>query len=152
MTSDMNAPIKARLLERLTGPSGFPVSSGPYCDLAGELGVSELDALNAVLELRETGEIARIGASFPADSAVGFCSVFDEEEMAPAPIAGVEITCDEAELLMLIADDLPYSERPYEELAAELQMRGIEADEAWVLERVGALLDDGVITRLAAEA
>ena len=151
MTEDTNGTIKARLLERLTGPSGFPVSSAPYCDLGDELGMSEIEALNAVLELRETSAIARIAATFPEGSAVGFCSVFDEEEMTPAAIGGVEITCDEAELLMLVADDLPYSERPYEELAAELQMRGIEADEAWVLERLGALLDDGVIERLAAE-
>jgi len=141
---------KARMLDRLAAGIGFPVTSAPYCELGDELGLSEVDALALVLELRESGEIARIGATFPEDSAVGFCSVFDTEEMTPAPVAGVEITCDEAELLMLLADDLPYGERPFEELAAELQMRGIDVDEAWVLERIARWLDSGVIVRFGA--
>jgi hypothetical protein len=139
------------MLDRLTAGEGFPVSSAPYCDLGDELGLSEVDALALVLELREGGEFARIGATFPDDSAVGFCSSFDGENLAPAPVAGVELTCDEAELVMLLSNDLPYGEHPYAELAAELQMRGIEADEAWVLERIGAWMESGVIVRLGAE-
>jgi DNA-binding Lrp family transcriptional regulator len=142
---------RARMLDRLTAGEGFPVSPAPYCDLGDELGLSEIEALALLLELRETGEITRIGATFPDDSAVGFCSSFDGEDLALAPVAGVELTCDEAELLMLLSGDLPYGEHPYAELAAELQMRGIEADEAWVLERVGAWMESGVVLRLGAE-
>jgi DNA-binding Lrp family transcriptional regulator len=142
---------RARMLDRLTAGDGFPLSAAPYCELGDELGLSEIDALALVLELREGGEIARVGATFPEDAAVGFCSVFDTEEMAPAPVAGVELTCDEAELLMLLSDDLPYGEHPYAELAAELQMRGIEADEAWVLDRIAAWVESGVIVRFGAE-
>lgn len=142
---------KARILERLVEGEGFPLDSAPYCVLGDELGIGEIDALGLVLELRETGVIARIGAAFPDDSAIGFCSVFDAEEMAPVPIAGVEITCDEAELLVLLADDLPYGERPYAELAARLQAQGIDVYEEWVMERIGSWLKSGVIVRFGAE-
>ncbi len=143
--------LRARILEDLVSGGGFPVAPGPYCDLAERFSVSEAEALDMVLELRETGAIRRIGATFPVDSPVGFCSVFDDEEMAPAPIAGVEITCDEAELLMLLADDLPFSEHPYAELAAVLQDRGVDVDERWVIERIGSWRDAGVISRFGAE-
>ena len=144
--------LRVQILQRLSSGDGFPIVSGPYCELAEALGVSEADALAVVLELRETREIARIGAVFADDSAIGFCSAFDNEELALAPIAGVEITCDEAELLMLLADDLPFSEHPYAELAAVLQDRGVDVDEDWVLERIGSWRDAGVISRFGAEA
>jgi len=142
---------RGRLAERLTQQWGFPVSSGPYCDLAEELGSTEIDTLNAALELRETGAIGPITAQF-AEGPIGFCSVFDGEEMTLAPVAGVEFTCDEAELTLLLGEDMPYGEHPYEELAAELQIRGVQADEAWVLDRVRAWIDAGVIVRFGAEA
>ena len=44
--------------------TGFPISSAPYCDLGVRLDVPELDVVNSVLGLRETGVIRRIGAIF----------------------------------------------------------------------------------------
>ncbi len=143
--------LQGRLLERLRQRWGFPVSASPYCDLAEELGSTELDMLNAVLGLRAGGAVGRINAEF-ADGPVGFCSVFDGEEMALPPVGGVELTCDEAELAMLLVDDLPFGEHPYEELAAELQLRGIDVDETWVLDRIRVWVDAGAIMRLGAKA
>ncbi len=150
MTAQTADELRARLAERLSQQWGFPVSSAPYCDLAEELGSTELDVLNVVLELRETGAIGPITAEL-AEGPLGFCSIFDGEEMTLPPVAGVELTCDEAELALLLEDGIPYSERPYEELAAELQMRAIEADEAWVLDRLRTWIDVGVLVRFGAE-
>lgn len=135
--------LKNRLVQRLTQQWGFPISSVPYTGLADELDATEPDVLNAVLELRSTGAIGRIKAEF-GGGPIGFCSEFNGEQMTLAPVGGVQFTCDEADLAMLLADNLPFGERPYDELAKELILRGIEADEAWVLERLQAWIDAGV--------
>lgn len=59
-------PELSELDRRVLGAiqSGFPVSQSPYCDLGEALGVPEMDVLNAVLCLRETGVIRRVGAVF----------------------------------------------------------------------------------------
>jgi len=49
--------------------AGFPVSWAPYCDIAETLSakgepVTEIDVLNSVLKMRETGVIRRVGAIF----------------------------------------------------------------------------------------
>jgi hypothetical protein len=142
--------LKKALVERLTQRWGFPLASAPYCDLAEELDSSELEVLDAVLELRSTGEVGRINAEFEGGP-MGFCSEYDGEQMTLPPVAGIQFTCAEADLAMLAADNLPYGEHPYEELAAELNFRGVDANEAWVLDRLHAWMDAGVVVRFGAE-
>lgn len=143
--------LKNRLIQRLTQQWGFPISTVPYSDLADELGATELDVLDAALELRSIGAIGRIDAGFGAGP-IGFCSEFNGEQMTLAPVGGVQFTCDEADLAMLLADNLPFGEHPYDEFARELSLRGIEADEAWVLERLRAWIDAGAVVRFGAES
>ena len=89
--------------------------------------------LDAVLALRECGSIDVIAAEF-ADFG-GF-------------VASAEP--DDADLATLAAFDLPTSEHPYAELAAQLQLRGIDHTAEWVLARLGAWVSDGTIVRVAA--
>ena len=107
---------------------GFPIDPKPYCVIAREapLGLSESDVLEAVLGLRMDGTFARLGATFDASR----CTDFTNEEL---------------ELVELLAGDLPMSEDPYAEVAAELVRRGVETDEAWVLERTESWAESGVI-------
>lgn len=123
--------LELRLIEMLS--RGFPISWAPYCDLAEELGVAEVDVLNAVLELRETGIIGRVGADF------------DEEKLDALPL-------DDAEqpLAFLLEGDIPYGEHPFAEIGEMLQMQGIDVEESWVLERTQAWLADGVIRAFSA--
>ena len=141
--TDLDRTVLGLVAER------FPLSSAPYCDLAAMIDAAEVDVLNSVLKMRETGVIERIGPEFD-DARIGFCTVFDAGDDEPGSIRGVELTCDEAELAMLLQGDLPYGEHPYEELAAELQQRGVDAGESWVLDRIRAWTDAAMITRLAA--
>ena len=142
--------LKNRLVQRLTQQWGFPVSAGPYCDLADELDSTELDVLDAAIELRSTGAVGRVNAQFDGGP-IGFCSEFNGEQMNLAPVGGVQFTCDEADLAMLLADNLPYGEHPFGELADELNLRGVEADGAWVLGRLQAWIDAGAVLRFGAE-
>lgn len=106
----------------------FPVSWAPYCDLAEELGASEVETLNTVLELRETGIIGRIGADF------------DDDALAALPLDDAEQS-----LAFLLEGDIPYGEHPFAELAEMLQMQGIDVEENWVLERTQRWFAEGVI-------
>lgn len=146
---DVRDDLKNRLIQRLTQQWGFPVSPVPYSDLADELDATELDVLDAVLELRSTGALGRLNAEFQGGP-IGFCSEFNGEQMNLAPVGGVQFTCDEADLAMLFADNLPFGERPYEELAEELNLRGVEADGAWVLDRLQTWIDAGAVARFGA--
>ena len=138
------------LAERLKRQWGFPISAAPYCDLADAVGSAELDVLDAVLELRSTGAIGRINAEFEGGP-IGFCSQFNGEQMNLAPVGGVQFTCDEADLAMLVSDNLPFGEHPFDELAEELNLRGIEADGAWVLDRLRSWVHAGAVVRFGAE-
>ena len=105
---------------------GFPVDAKPYCAIAARVGMLEGDVLESVVGLRMAGTIERIGATFDG----GRCTGFTDDELA---------------LVDLLAGDLPYSENPYAEFAAEFQRQGMDADEAWVLERTAAWVESGVI-------
>ena len=107
--------------------AGFPIDAKPYCVIAGRLGMLEGDVLETVLGLRMGGTIERIGATF------------DREGYAA-------LSGDELALADLLAGDLPTSENPFAELAAELLRRGVDAEESWVLERAAAWVDSEVIT------
>ena len=120
-----------RVLEALT--SGFPVSQSPYCDLGAELGISETDVLDSAGKLRETGAIVRIAAAF----------------------ANVELLLggasqEDADLAEALSFDLPYSEHPYAEVAAMLELRGTEIDEAAVIQRLREWLLDGTVSEVVA--
>jgi DNA-binding Lrp family transcriptional regulator len=106
--------------------SGFPVDAKPYCVVAGRLDMLEGDVLESVLGMRMGGTIERIGASFDG----GRCTGFSDDELV---------------LVDVLAGDLPYSENPFAEVAAEFQNRGLDVDEAWVLERTAAWVESGVI-------
>ncbi len=115
--------------------AGFPVSESPYCDLGEELGANEIDVLGAMLELRECGRIVRVAAEFA-----------DLERFVAMAAA------DEVDLAMLVSTDLPTGEHPYAELAAQLQLRGVDRTTAWVLARLRAWIADGTVLRVAARA
>ncbi|MDP2234226.1 MAG: Lrp/AsnC family transcriptional regulator, partial [Actinomycetota bacterium] len=70
--------------------------------------------------------------------------------ITPAETEVVELTDDERDLARLLQADLPSGEHPFAELAAELQRRGVDVDEAWVLERTRAWVDAGVSRRFGA--
>lgn len=133
----MNATASNDLDERVFAQliSGFPVTESPYCDLGALLGASEIDVLSATLGLRECGRIARIAAEF-ADLD-GFAAAASD---------------DEADLAFLISVDLPTGEHPYDEVAAQLQLRGIDQTAEWVLARVLGWVADGTVIKVAAQA
>lgn len=126
--TDLDRRVLAAIEER------FPVTQSPYCDVAASLGASEIDVLNSAEKMRETGAISRITVLF-----------FDHSDF----LAGGPDEADVA-LAELVLFDLPWSEHPFAELAAELSLRGIERDEAWVLERVSAWLADGTVVGISA--
>lgn len=128
-----NSDLAARVLAQVLG--GFPVSESPYCDLGAVLGESEIDVLSAVLELRECGSIARISAYFT--DLEGFTATASQED---------------ADLAALIGADLPTGEHPYAEIAAQLEQRGIDETEDWVLARVLGWMADGTVIKVAAQA
>lgn len=130
---DAHEELDRRVLGELC--TEFPVSQSPYCDLGLRLGIPESDVLESVERLRACGDILRIGADFKDERAL--------ELFAPSQ--------DEMQLVELLSSDLPWSEHPFAEIADELQERGIDAREEWVLERTEGWLSSGVITRLAAE-
>ena len=96
---------------------------------------TEIDVLSAVLELRECGRIARVAAEF-ADLD-GFVKT------APQ---------DDADLAILVGTDLPTGEHPYAEVAAQLQLRGVDRTAEWVLARTREWIADGTVVRVAALA
>jgi len=113
---------------------GFPVSQSPYCDIAAQVGCLEIDVLNSAMKLREIGVLGPICAQFAR------------------PVAESDETADDSAVLAeLLSFDVPWGEHPYAEIAAQLSLRGIDRDEAWVLEQMAAWLRDGTISRLAAE-
>lgn len=218
--------------------AGFPISASPYCELAERLGSTELDVLQSVEKLRDTGVIRRIGAIF--DSArLGYSSTlcaiaapperieevaalvsaypnvthnYEREDrysvwftliappqerigeivreiagetgiddildlpairlfkirvdfdltgergdvaevppvVKPAEVAAVALTDDERELARLLQADLPQFEHPFAVLADMLQERGVDATEAWVLDRVRSWVASRVIRRFGA--
>jgi siroheme decarboxylase len=68
----------------------------------------------------------------------------------PAETVVVELTPAERELALLLQADLPSSENPFAELALILQERGVDVDEAWVLDRTRHWVDTSVIRRFGA--
>ena len=112
----------------------FPVSASPYCDLGEELGERESDVLNSTIELRGTGAVTAISALF-------------------APEVHPDRLDPELEALAAaVAFDLPWSEHPYAEVAAQLSLQGIDRDETWVVAQLQAWLADGAIVRVAARS
>jgi hypothetical protein len=123
--------LDERILAALV--SGFPVSQSPYCDLGAELGISEIEVLNSAGMLRQTGAIARIAVAFPDPEA-----------------SMVEASAGDVELMQVVSFDLPWSEHPYAEVAALLEMRGVDIDEAGVIDRIRAWLADGTASEVVA--
>lgn len=68
----------------------------------------------------------------------------------PAETEAVTLSEDEKALAVLLQADLPDSETPFAEIAAKLEERGADVDEAWVLERTRHWVDTGVIRRFGA--
>jgi hypothetical protein len=114
--------------------AAFPVSQSPYCDIASQVGCLEIDVLNSAMKLREIGVLGPISAQFTRP-------IVESDQ-------GAE---DSAVLAELLGFDVPWGEHPYAEIAAQLSLRGIDRDEAWVIEQVASWLRDGTISRLAAE-
>jgi len=54
--------LQKRLLD--TYQRGLPLSSTPYADMAGELGVCEEDVISALEKLADAGVISRVGPVF----------------------------------------------------------------------------------------
>jgi DNA-binding Lrp family transcriptional regulator len=68
----------------------------------------------------------------------------------PAETEAATLTDDEKALARLLQDDLPESLTPFADLAARMREQGVEATEAWVIERTGEWRDSGVIRRFGA--
>ena len=113
--------------------ASFPVSESPYCDLGAELGANEIDVLGAMLELRECGRIVCVAADFA-----------DLKRFVAMAAA------DDVDLAILASTDLPTGEHPYAELAAQLQLRGVDRTAEWVLARLNAWIADGTVRKVAA--
>ena len=123
--------LDARVLEALK--NAFPVSQSPYCDLAAELGATEVDVLNSAEKLRQIGAIGRVAVVFgQLDSLVGASSQED------------------ADLAQIVSFDLPWGEHPYAEVAAQLELRGVQMEEADVIARIGQWLSDGTASAIRA--
>ena len=58
-------PIDKKILKRVERQ--FPISSCPYQDLAGELGLSEEEVISRIARLKKKGVIKRIGALFDSE-------------------------------------------------------------------------------------
>lgn len=121
--------LDARVLAALQ--RGFPVSQSPYCDIAAELGVAEIDVLNSAEKLREIGAVTHIAAVFPR------------------PIGG-ECSQVDADLAEIVSADLPWGEHPYAEVAAQLQLRGSQVEETQVIDRIREWLLDGTVSSVSA--
>ncbi len=68
----------------------------------------------------------------------------------PAETEAVTLSAEEKALARLLQDDLPEGLEPFAGIAARLQDRGVDVDEAWVLERTQAWVDARVIRRFGA--
>ncbi len=68
----------------------------------------------------------------------------------PAETPAVTLSAEEKALARFLQGDLPEGPTPFAEIADRLQGQGIDAGEAWVLERIQAWVDAGVIRRLGA--
>lgn len=112
---------------------GFPVSQSPYCDIAADLGVAEIDVLNSAEKLREVGAVTRIAAVF-------------------SRTVGVQSSQADADLAEVVAFDLPWGEHPYAEVAAQLELRGTQLEEAQVIERLREWVADGTVSGVVAFA
>jgi len=112
---------------------GFPVSESPYCDLAAELGASESDVLNSAEKLRQVGAVARIAV------------VFSDPEAFAASASDAD-----ADLAQLVTFDLPWSEHPFAELSAQLELRGVQMEPDEVIERIRQWLVDGTASEVVA--
>jgi DNA-binding Lrp family transcriptional regulator len=123
--------LDTRVLARLT--SAFPVSESPYCDIAAELGESESDVLNSAEKLRQIGSISRIVAVFPE----------------VAVVLGADSQTD-ADIAEIIAFDLPYSEHPFDEVAAQLELRGTQITGAEIIARIREWQADGTVSAVVA--
>ena len=73
--------IERRLLERIQ--SNFPLSHDPYGDIGLEIGCTREEAHRAMLSLRDSGIIRRIGGSFVADK-LGYTSTLVAASVDPA--------------------------------------------------------------------
>ena len=122
--------LDRRVLAAIT--AAFPVSQSPYCDLGDVLGAPEIDVLESAMKLREVGAVATVAAVFSAAA--------DVQTLADEDVA----------LATLVSFDLPWGEHPYAEVAAQLSLQGIDRDEAWVVAKLRAWMDDGAIVRVAA--
>ncbi len=58
-------PIDEKILKRVERK--FPISSCPYQDLAGELGLTEEEVISRIARLKKKGVIKRIGALFDSE-------------------------------------------------------------------------------------
>ena len=71
MTADLDETDR-RILNRLQ--EGFPISSRPFADVAGELGLNEADLIARLARLKEIRVITRFGPFFDAAAMGGaFC-------------------------------------------------------------------------------
>ena len=151
MSDSAMTDLDRRVLEDIS--RNFPVDEFPYCVLAERVGSTEMDVLNSVLKLRESGAVSRIAARLNV-AEITFCSLLEEEPDATGPAevrpVGAELSCEEQELAALLQDDLPWSERPYAELAGMLSMRGLEVDQEWVVGTLRAWLKSGLLEGIAA--
>lgn len=68
----------------------------------------------------------------------------------PAETEAVTLTSDEKALVRILQDDLETVERPFEGVAARLRAGGVDADEAWVLDRTTGWVAERVIRRFGA--
>ena len=125
------AELDTRVLAELT--KAFPVSESPYCDLATVLGAREMDVLNSAEKLRQLGVITRVAAIFPRGaSAVGEGSQTD------------------ADIAQIVSFDLPFSEHPFAEVAAQLELRGTQVEGGEVIARIREWLADGTVSAVRA--
>ncbi len=78
--------LDKQLINRIQ--SGFPITSRPYQQLGGELGLSEEEVISRLARLKEQGIIRRLGAAFDSKK-LGFSSILAAMKVPQARVDAV---------------------------------------------------------------
>jgi DNA-binding Lrp family transcriptional regulator len=111
-------------------------------EIAGRTGIDDILDLPAIRLFKIKVDLDLTGERAPRDET--------SRMTRPAETEAVALTPEERELALLLQDDLPYGEHPFDELAAMLRERGVDVDGAWVLDRASEWVTSGVIRRFGA--
>lgn len=111
-------------------------------EIAAKTGIDDILNLPAIRLFKIRVDFDLTGTRKPAEVA--------PPVLKPSEAPVVTLSADERELAILLQQDLPDSEMPFAELHDILEERGVDVDEAWVVERTRHWVDTRVIRRFGA--